>query len=116
MPVLTADNVDKVLRKGGSARLPDPLPARFRPGDKVRARNINPPGHTRIPRYLRGCVGVVHRDQGVFIFPDAHAAGEKVPQRLYSVRFTGAALWGPQGTAGAAVYVDLFESYLVPAP
>ena len=29
-------------------------PARFKPGDRVRARNINPLGHTRLPRYARG--------------------------------------------------------------
>jgi len=112
MPVLKAENVTAVLRKGGSARMDDSLPARFVCGQGVRACNINPHGHTRIPRYVRGHLGVVHRDQGVFIFPDAHARGETVPQRLYSVRFTSAELWGPQGSEDAAVYVDLFESYL----
>jgi len=113
MPVLNADNVAAALRKGASARLDDDLPARFVCGQSVRACNINPHDHTRIPRYVRGRVGVVQRDQGVFIFADAHARGEKLPQRLYSVRFDGVELWGPQGGSHDAVYVDLFESYLV---
>ena len=29
-------------------------PARFAVGDRVRARNLNPPTHTRLPRYVRG--------------------------------------------------------------
>ena len=114
MPVLKAENVAAALSAGASARLADDLPARFVCGQRVRAANINPPDHTRIPRYVRGHVGVVDSDQGVFIFPDAHARGDKVAQRLYSVRFTGTELWGPQGTADTVVYVDLFESYLAP--
>ncbi len=35
--------------------------ARFKPGDVVIARNINPQGHTRLPRYARGRRGVVRR-------------------------------------------------------
>jgi len=115
MPVLKADNVAAVLRKGASARLADPLPARFAVGQTVHALNINPPTHTRIPRYVRGRRGVVHSDHGVFIFADAHARGETVPERLYSVRFSSEELWGPQGSPGGAVYVDLFESYLASA-
>lgn len=115
MPALKADTVAAVLRKGGSARLDETVPARFAVGEAVRARNLNPPTHTRIPRYVRGHRGVVHCDHGVFVFADAHARGETVPQRLYGVRFSSEELWGPQGAPGAAVYVDLFESYLTPA-
>ena len=115
MPILKAEHVSAVLRKGASARMAAELPPRFICGQRVRACNINPRGHTRLPRYVRGHCGVVHRDQGVFIFPDAHAGGEKIPQRLYSVRFTASELWGPQGSADTAIYVDLFESYLTPA-
>ena len=52
----------------------DAVPARFKPGDRVLARNINPIGHTRLPRYARGRHGVIHRDHGVFVFPDTMAA------------------------------------------
>lgn len=117
MGVLTADRVAEVLRKGGSARMPDKVKPRFRVGDLVLTRNLNPAGHTRLPRYARGRSGVIDCDHGVFIFPDTHAAtGEKVPQRLYSVRFTAETLWGSDAPSMYdAVYVDLFESYLEPA-
>jgi nitrile hydratase subunit beta len=87
--------------------------ARFRPGQRVRARNINPPGHTRLPRYTRGKSGVVHRDHGVFVFPDtnAHFLGEN-PQHVYSVRFTAQELWGSQALPEDSVYVDLWDAYL----
>lgn len=115
MPTLRAEQVAAALAKGASARLPEHAPARFTVGAAVRARNLHPHGHVRLPRYLRGRRGVVARDQGVFIFPDTHAAtGAREPQRLYSVRFEAAELWGGEarGARAAAVYVDLFEPYL----
>lgn len=77
---------------------------------------LNPPGHTRLPRYARGRVGEVLAVRGAFVFPDsnAHAGGES-PQWLYTVRFTARELWGPQGDARASVTIDAFEPYLEPA-
>ena len=116
MPLLTADRVHEVLTRGGGARMDVDLPPRFKPGDRVRARNIHPLGHTRLPRYARGRVGVVDRDHGVFIFPDTHALGlGKKPQHVYSVRFAARELWGPAAPANDAVYVDLWDDYLDPA-
>ena len=116
MPVLTADRVQTVLRRGGSARLEDNIPPKLKPGDSVVVRNFNPPGHTRAPRYVRGRRGVIDRDYGVFIFPDSHAIdGGKSPQHVYSVRFSARELWGPQGSEHDCVYVDLWDDYLEPA-
>ena len=39
--------------------------ARFQVGQRVRARNMNPVGHTRLPRYVRGKTGSIVRDGGV---------------------------------------------------
>ena len=39
-------------------------PALFKPGDRVRTRNIHPKTHTRLPGYARGKLGVVERCQG----------------------------------------------------
>jgi len=91
--------------------------ARFRSGDKVVARNLNPAGHTRLPRYARGKPGVVTRDLGVFTFPDTNAldAGRK-PQHCYTVRLRARDLWGIEARARDCVYVDLWEDYLSPAP
>jgi nitrile hydratase subunit beta len=113
---LHREDVPRLLRNRRAARLDDPVPPKFKAGDAVLARNVNPAGHTRIPRYVRGRRGVVDRDHGVFIFPDTHAAGlGQKPQHVYSVRFAAGELWGPDGHARDAVYVDLWDDYLDPA-
>ena len=91
-----------------------PPRARFAKGDRVRARNMNPSGHTRLPRYVRGKAGVIARDWGVFVFPDtnAHHAGTK-PQHCYSVLFGARELWG-KPTSREQLYIDLWEDYLEP--
>jgi nitrile hydratase subunit beta len=114
--VLDTANVERVLRHGRNARVDADVRARFKPGDKVVSRNINPAGHTRLPRYARGKRGVIAEDHGVWVFPDAHAAeqGPK-PQHCYSVRFTIRELWGPAAAARDHIYIDLFDDYLEPA-
>ncbi|MFI5312076.1 MAG: nitrile hydratase subunit beta [Gemmatimonadales bacterium] len=90
--------------------------ARFRSGDAVRASVASPSGHTRLPRYVAGRRGVVHRVQPPCVFPDtnAHGLGEH-PQHLYNVRFAAAELWGAAAEPGTSVHLDLFEPYLEPA-
>jgi nitrile hydratase beta subunit len=115
-PPLTADKVAAAMAKGTPARRDVPASPRFHAGQRVRARNINPIGHTRLPRYARGKVGTVERDHGVFVFPDtnAHFLGEK-PQHVYSVRFMARELWGSQAAPRDSVYVDLWDDYIEPA-
>ncbi len=114
--VLRAADVGRVLLKGGPARLADKVAPRFKPGDRVVGRNVNPTGHTRLPRYARGRHGVIDRDHGVFIFADASAMGlGPKPQHLYSVRFTAQELWGPEASPRDVVYLDLWDSHLDPA-
>jgi nitrile hydratase beta subunit len=99
---------------GAAKRSLDAAP-RFTSGQIVRARNINPSGHTRLPRYVRGKRGLVAHVHPAWVFPDtnAHGLGES-PQYVYAVRFEAAELWGPQAEAATAMHVDLFESYLEP--
>ena len=86
---------------------------RFTVGQPIRARNMNPVGHTRLPRYARGKLGTVVQDIGVGNFPDTHAHGQgDKPQHMYSVRFTARELWGDQAPARDAVYIDLWDDYL----
>lgn len=87
----------------------------FEVGQSVRARVFHPAGHTRLPRYARGKTGVVEMVHGVFVFPDtsAHGRGED-PQWLFTVRFSGQELWGPDAEPGTSVSVDAWESYLEP--
>ena len=114
-PQFTADKVAPAMRRGGSTRRPDAsFNARFAPGAKVRARNRNPSGHIRLPRYVRGHIGVIDRVHGDFVLPDSNAAlaGEQ-PQTVYSVAFTAGELWGEDAPHPAdKVYVDLWDSYL----
>jgi nitrile hydratase subunit beta len=108
--------VERALRVRPDYRRPAP-PPRFAEGDRVLARSLHPAGHTRLPRYARGKVGLVHHVHGGFIFPDtnAHGGGEQA-NTLYSVRFDAAELWGPSAEPRAPVYLDLWERYLEPAP
>ena len=91
------------------------LPQRFDVGDKVRARNINPTGHTRLPRYIRGRSGVVDRVHGVHNFDDSMSQGlGPQPQHIYSVRFEARELWGKEASESECLYIDMWDSYLDP--
>ncbi|HSF47693.1 MAG TPA: nitrile hydratase subunit beta [Burkholderiales bacterium] len=107
------EKVEKAARAGRNYRVDAPIPAGFAVGARVIARNINPTGATRLPRYARGKRGTVDRDHGVFIFPDANAAGQgQKPQHLYSVRFSAREVWGVEAAPKDRVYLDLWEDYL----
>jgi nitrile hydratase len=87
--------------------------ARFRVGDSVVARNLNPPGHTRLPRYVRGHRGIIRHDRGVFTFPDSNAHGRgRRPQHCYCVEFSARELWGADRPAAELVFIDLWDDYL----
>ena len=111
----TIDDVERVMVRGKFDR-PAQAPAKFKVGDRVRARNIHPGTHTRLPRYARGHVGVIERDHGCHVFPDSAAldSGEN-PQWLYTVVFDGAELWGPNADPMVKISIDAFEPYLEPA-
>jgi len=88
----------------------------FALGDAVRARNMHPVGHTRLPRYARGRRGVVAQFWGIQDIDDTLPPGtEAQPQPLYSVRFEARELWGASAEPNCAVYIDMWESYLEPA-
>jgi nitrile hydratase len=107
--------VRRLYQKAGAVRLKMDIEPSFKPGDRVRARNINPAGHTRLPRYVRGKEGVVERDNGVFHLPDARVAGDgDQPQHNYSVRFNAQELWGTGAPTTDSLNIDLWEDYLGP--
>ncbi len=102
---------------GSSARVDVDIAPRFKVGDRIRTRNINPRGHTRMPRYLHDRVGVVERDYGVFSFPDTHAHGlGESPQHVYSVKFSAKDVWGREGGERDFIVVDVWDDYMDPAP
>jgi nitrile hydratase subunit beta len=112
---LTPDAVQKAMTRGSFYRQAQ-APARFKPGDRVRTKNIHPPTHTRLPRYARGRLGVVELVHGCHAFPDAVAIDKgDNPQWLYTVVFEGKELWGPDADPTVKISIDAFEPYLDPA-
>jgi nitrile hydratase beta subunit len=114
--VVTVAEVATWIVPGSETSAKRTAAARFQVGQRVRARNMNPVGHTRLPRYARGKIGTIARDCGVDVFPDAVAQGlgEKL-QHVYSVRFAAQELWGAQASRIDSVYADLWDDYLEPA-
>lgn len=119
-PPLPPEAVPVIVNSGAPCDRPaGKRKPRFQPRDRVVARNLNPPGHTRLPRYVRGKQGVIHHVHGTFVYPDTNAHGQgEHPQPLYSVRFAARDLWGPSTPRRDHLYIDLWEDYLelVPSP
>lgn len=112
---LGAEDVTLSLKRGSYGR-PAPAPALFKAGDRVKTKNMHPTTHTRLPRYVRGRVGVVERVHGCQVFPDSSALGAgDDPQWLYTVVFNGSELWGADADPALKVSIDAFEPYLEPA-
>lgn len=109
--LLKGGTVDQTFLKGGPASMDIETAATFAVGDKVRARNINPTGHTRIPRYVRGHVGEIVLHHGGHVFADKSAEGNREGEHLYTVKFEATDLWGPDAFDGS-VLIDLWQPYL----
>ena len=112
-PALKGADVPAVLAGGGPCNRPLDRAPHFAAGDRVRTRNMNPLGHTRLPRYARGKLGIIERGHDAFVFPDknAHRQGED-PQWVYTVVFTGRELWGETADPTLTVSIDCWEPYL----
>ncbi len=109
---LKVENVEQSNTRGHFSR-PEPHPARFQPGDQVRTVNINPTGHTRLPRYARGRSGVVERLHGAHVYPDSLVAGRgEDPQWLYTVVFKATEIWGADADPALQISIEAFEPYL----
>jgi nitrile hydratase len=109
---LAAADAGAALTRGSYAR-PAAATARFKPGDRVRTRNMHPKTHTRLPRYARGRTGAIEAVRGCHVFPDAVAIGQgENPQWLYTVRFDGCELWGESADRTVKVSIEAWEPYL----
>jgi nitrile hydratase len=109
--VARAADIPSILDAGGPADRPVNRPQGFAIGAKVRARNITPSGHTRLPRYARGRTGEIVAVHGTHVFPDSNAQGlGEDPHWLYTVRFSARELWGKDSRD--SVMMDLWEPYL----
>jgi nitrile hydratase len=88
---------------------------RFRPGDRVRVRAADPPGHVRTPYYCRGHVGLVERLCGAFPNPEELAYNRPgLPaQPLYRVRFPARELWADyREDPDDAVEIEIYQHWL----
>ena len=115
--VLNIGNVDAALKAGSPTERPVDQPALFKVGQKVRALNMHPQGHTRLPRYVRGHVGTIVSLHGGHVMPDQHTLRALPPFKvavewLYTVVFDGPTLWGAGTDPRLEVTVDAWESYL----
>ena len=68
---------------------------RYSPGETVRVRTGDPPGHVRTPFYIRGKTGQVERICGEFRNPEelAYARNGEPKRVLYRVRFAQKQVW-----------------------
>lgn len=104
-----------VFRAPHSLRLDGPEPS-FSVGDEVTVRLMNPPVHTRCPKYVRGRRGRIVASHGCQIYPDSAGAGNGPdPRPLYTVEFEARELWGEHGHTNDTMYADLWEPYLASA-
>jgi nitrile hydratase len=112
---MSRDDLGGSFTRGSFSRPPRQEP-RFKPGDRVRTKNINPQTHTRLPRYARGHEGLIEAVRGCHVFPDSVTTGRgEDPQWLYTVVFNGRQLWGGDTDPTLTVSVEAFEPYLEPA-
>lgn len=87
---------------------------KFQVGETIRTINDNVSTHTRLPGYARDKRGTVVGYEGAHVFPDAHSMGRgECPDHLYRVRFDSTTLWGKGSDGPGAVYLSLWESYLL---
>ncbi len=116
-PPVTAANAEAAALIRGSTRRLIAVTPRFAVGQHVRARNINPVGHTRLPAAMAHgpspASSIAITAFSSSRTPPRHFLGEK-PQHVYSVRFSARELWGEQAKPQDAVYLDMWDDYLEP--
>ena len=91
----------------------------YAPGDRVRVRKVDAPGHIRTPYYIRGQEGDVERICGFFRNPEELAYGRSgnPPRALYRVRFPQYRVWPDyKGPRHDTVDIDIYEHWLEPIP
>ena len=110
---MSAEAAKTLLENGLSCQVNSDIPAQFAVGELVRAKVTHPKTYTRLPRYVRGKVGTIAKDHGVYVFPDT--VGQRLstkPQHVYSVRFSAQTLWGAEASPNDSLYIDLFDDHL----
>jgi len=103
----------QVLYEGGDGWRDIEAEPAFAAGDRVVTKRSGWSGHTRLPHYVLGRIGVVDHVHGAYVLPDTNHAGRgEHAQHVYAVRFDSSELWGSSAEAGTSVTIDLWECYL----
>jgi nitrile hydratase beta subunit len=114
--ILKAGDVAAGMARGGPCNRPVSAAPKFGAGQRVRAKNVHPEHHTRLPRYARGRAGVIEAVREGYVLPDANAHGKgENPEWVYTVTFDARELWGGGADPGLTISIDAWESYLEPA-
>ena len=90
----------------------------YKDGDRVTVAVTYPPGHRRVPPYIRGKTGEIERYCGTFANPEELAYGfDGKPERpLYRVRFMQKDVWPDyDGPEDDSVDLEIQEHWLSPA-
>lgn len=111
---MPAERVPQMIATGAPAdRDPGDRRPAFGVGDRVRTRNLQPRGHTRLPGYCRNRVGEITAIRGYHIFPDTSATGDRQTAHwLYNVVFSARELFGDDAAPQDQISADLWEPYL----
>ncbi len=94
------------------------MTARFKLGDRVRIDDREPGVPNRVPRYVRGRVGVNERLCRAYGQPEllAYGGDGEPAQMLYRVRLEQTALWPDDAEDPAdTLEIEIFEHWLEPA-
>ncbi len=88
---------------------------RYAPGNRVRVRDEEKPGHVRTPDYIKGKSGTVVALLGEYRNPENLAyGGDGLPKKpLYKVGFGQEEIWSRyEGSPDDHLYIDIYEHWL----
>lgn len=112
--MLPKEMVAVAVATGAPTLRPVETSPRFQIGETIRTIKDTFATHTRMPGYARDKPGTIVGYEGAHVFPDAHSMGRgECPDHLYCVRFDSKSLWGKGSDGSGAVYLSLWESYLL---
>lgn len=113
--LLSKEEVDHLAVPPAGAITAEQSEPRFKRGDQISVRDIEPVGHAHLPEYLRGKRGTVERNLGAFTFPDTDQPGTAEGQRhMYSVRFAAREVWGLDASARDSLFFNIWDFYINP--
>ena len=86
-------------------------------GDRVSVARAFPPGHRRVPTYIRGKTGVIIENTGAFPNPEENAYGlEPAHVHFYRVAFRQSVIWNRyRGPAHDELFIEIQETWLTAA-